>query len=85
MSRFLPDDFDANRPLALIAGQGSYPIRWPNEPQSGIPLRLIELSANLPELVSSFSDDDRTTVKVGQVGKLPKSLKVRCRLCGDGG
>ena len=25
MSRFLPDDFDANRPLALIAGQEVIP------------------------------------------------------------
>ena len=54
MSRFLPDDFDANRPLALIAGQGSYPILLAKRArQSGIPLRLIELSGETsPELVS---------------------------------
>ena len=77
MSRFLPDDFDANRPLALIAGQGSYPILLAKRArQSGIPLRLIELSGETsPELVSSFSDDERIAVKVGQVGKLLKELK----------
>ena len=26
MSLFLPHDFDASRPLVLIAGQGNYPI-----------------------------------------------------------
>ena len=77
MSLFLPDDFDASRPLALIAGQGNYPILLAERARkAGIRLRLIELGGETaPELVSSFSDDERSAVKVGQVGKLLKELK----------
>ena len=77
MSRFLPDDFDASRPLALIAGQGDYPILLAERARKvGINLRLIELGGETsPELVSSFSDNERSAVKVGQVGKLLKELK----------
>lgn len=77
MSRFLPDDFDASQPLALIAGQGDYPILLAERARkAGINLRLIELGGETsPELVSSFSDNERSAVKVGQVGKLLKELK----------
>ena len=77
MSRFLPDNFDASRPLALIAGQGNYPILLgKGARKAGISLRLIELGGETsPELVSSFSENERTAVKVGQVGKLLKELK----------
>ena len=77
MSRFLPNNFDASRPLALIAGQGNYPILLAKRARkAGISLRLIELGGETsPELVSSFSENERTAVKVGQVGKLLKELK----------
>ena len=77
MSPFLPENFDASRPLALIAGQGNYPILLAERARKvGIRLRLIELGGETaPELVSSFSDDERSAVKVGQVGKLLKELK----------
>ncbi len=77
MSVFLPDDFDARRPLALIAGQGNYPVLLAQRARNaGIQLRLIELGGETsPELIESFSDDKRTSVKVGQVGKLLKELK----------
>ena len=76
MSRFLPDNFDASRPLALIAGQGNYPILLAKRARkAGVSLRLIELGGETsPELISSFSEDERTAVKVGQVGKLLKEL-----------
>lgn len=77
MSRFLPENFDASRRLALIAGQGNYPILLAKRArQAGISLRLIELGGETaPELISSFSDHERSAVKVGQVGKLLKELK----------
>ena len=77
MSRFLPENFDASRPLALIAGQGLYPVLLAERArQAGISVRLIELGGETAtELISSFSDDERSTVKVGQVGKLLKELK----------
>jgi DUF1009 family protein len=77
MSRFLPDNFDACRPLALIAGQGNYPVLLADRVRlAGIPLRLIELGGETsPALVSSFPETERSAVKVGQVGKLLKELK----------
>jgi len=77
MSRFLPENFDATRPLALIAGQGQYPVLLAQRArQAGISVRLIELGGETsPELVDSFAMDERSAVKVGQVGKLLKELK----------
>ena len=77
MSSFLPDNFDASRPLALIAGQGNYPILLAERARkAGISLRLIELGGETSTaLVSSFPDDERSALKVGQVGKLLKELK----------
>ena len=77
MSRFLPENFDKRFTLALIAGQGNYPILLAERARKeGIPLRLIELGGETsPELVESFPDDERSSVKVGQVGKLLKELK----------
>ncbi|MDA0905958.1 MAG: UDP-2,3-diacylglucosamine diphosphatase LpxI [Verrucomicrobia bacterium] len=77
MSRFLPENFDATHPLALIAGQGQYPVLLAQRArQAGISVRLIELGGETsPELVDSFAMDERSAVKVGQVGKLLKELK----------
>ena len=77
MSRFLPENFDASKPLALIAGQGQYPILLAQSARAaGIDLRLIELGGETPtELVNDFKPEQRATVKVGQVGKLLKELK----------
>ena len=77
MSRFLPDNFDASLPLTLIAGQGQYPVLLAERARKAkIPLRLIELGGETsPKLVSSFPEDERAAVKVGQVGKLLKELK----------
>ena len=76
MSRFLPENFDASKPLALIAGQGQYPILLAQRARAaGIDLRLIELGGETPtELVNDFKPEQRATVKVGQVGKLLKEL-----------
>jgi DUF1009 family protein len=77
MSRFLPENFDASRPLALIAGQGSYPILLAERARkAGIHVCLIELGGETsPDLISSFPENQRSAVKVGQVGKLLKELK----------
>ena len=77
MSRFLPEDFDASRPLALIAGQGNYPLILAERARkAGIQIRLIELGGETSfELIQSFSEKERSGVKVGQVGKLLKELK----------
>ncbi len=77
MSFFLPDDFDPSRPLALIAGQGIYPqLLAERARKAGIPIRLIELGGETStELINSFPENQRSAVKVGQVGKLLKELK----------
>ena len=77
MSRFLPETFDPSRPLALIAGQGRYPVLLAaRAKKAGISVRLIELGGETtPELVASFPEHERSAVKVGQVGKLLKELK----------
>ena len=77
MSQFLPENFDPSKPLALIAGQGQYPILLAQRARAaGVPLRLIELGGETPsELVNDFPPEERTAVKVGQVGKLLKELK----------
>ena len=78
MSRFLPDDFDSSKSLALIAGQGIYPqLLAERAREAGISLRLIELGGETsPELIESFGESERSAVKVGQVGKLLKELKM---------
>jgi len=77
LSAFLPPDFDSSRPIALIAGQGLYPqlvaaaIR-----RAGVPLKLIAFDEETPpNLISSFPDFDRTTLLVGQLGKMLKTLR----------
>ena len=77
MSRFLPDNFDPSRPLTLIAGQGIYPqLLAARARKAGMPIRLIELGGETSnELITSFPENQRSAVKVGQVGKLLKELK----------
>lgn len=77
MSRFLPEDFDASRPLVLIAGRDTYPKLMAERARAaGVPTRLVELKGETSaELVDSFAPEERAKVKVGQVGKLLKALK----------
>ena len=78
MSRFLPDNFDASRPLALIAGQGNYPILACKKSKKSRNLSSFNRIGrrNLPGISFFFSqENERTAVKVGQVGKLLKELK----------
>jgi len=77
MSRFLPENFDASRPLALIAGQGHYPVLLAERARNaGISARLIDLGGETSRaLASSFPEKERSAIKVGQVGKMLKELK----------
>jgi DUF1009 family protein len=76
-SAFLPDRFDPRRPLALIAGQGIYPVLVARAARAaGIPVRLVAFEEEtLPELVASFAEADRRTIKVGQLGAMLKALR----------
>lgn len=76
-SAFLPSNFDPKRPVALIAGRGSYPVITAAAIRAaGVPLRLIAMDDETdPALVASFVPAERITLNVGQVGKMLDSLK----------
>lgn len=76
-SAFLPGNFRADRPIALIAGQGVYP-RLTAEAirRAGLPLRLIAFEEETaPELIASFPEAERTTLLVGQLGRMLRSIE----------
>ncbi len=77
LSKFLPANFDPNRPVAMIAGQGRYPeLVVESIRAAGVPVRLIGLDEETsPELLAKFPESERTVVKVGQIGALLKALK----------
>ena len=78
ISRFLPEDFNPERPIVVIAGKGNYPglivtaIR-----KAGLSVKLVAFNEETkPELIQSFSPDDCKVIKVGQLGKMLKALKT---------
>lgn len=77
LSRFLPANFDARRPVALIAGQGVYPMLVAAAVRAaGVPLRLIAFEEETrPELVASFAPKEQRMLKVGQLGHMLDALK----------
>jgi DUF1009 family protein len=76
-SAFLPLGLDLTRPLALIAGQGIYPLLIAVRARAaGVPVRLIAFEEETSaELVALFTPSDRRTIKVGQVGHMLDALK----------
>ena len=78
ISQFLPKDFDPARPVALIAGQGVYPVLVANAVRrAGVPLRLIAFDEETrPDLVESLPESDRRTLLVGQLGKNLRRVQV---------
>ena len=76
-SAFLPPGYDAKRPVALIAGRGSYPsLTAAAIRRAGVPLRLIAMDDETSaELVASFPTEERITLNVGQVGRMLTALQ----------
>lgn len=76
-SRFLPADFDSTRPVAVIAGRGTYPaLTIEALRRGGIPVRIIAFEDETdPALAASFPEAHRATIKVGQLGAMLKALK----------
>ncbi len=76
LSQFLPDSF-AQRPIALIAGKGRYPILTAERIRAaGLPLRIVSFAGETePALIESTPANEHIQIKVGQLGKLLKSLK----------
>ena len=76
-SAFLPPGFDPQRPVALIAGRGDYPVITAAAIRAaGVPLRLIAMDDETrPELIATFRPEERVTLNVGQIGKMLSALK----------
>ena len=77
LSAYLPPDFNAKRPIALIAGRGRYPeITAAAIRGAGVPLRLIAMDDETsPDLIAGFPAAERVTLNVGQVGRMLDALK----------
>ena len=77
LSAFLPPDFNPQRPIALIAGQGIYPVLIAQAiRRAGVPLRLIAFEEETrPDLIESFPASERRVIQVGQLGKMLATLK----------
>ena len=77
LSSFLPATFDPQKPVALIAGQGLYPVLVAEAiRRAGVPVRLIAFDEETrPELVDGFPEADRRTLLVGQLGKMLRALE----------
>lgn len=76
-SQFLPDDFDFKRTIVLIAGKGLYPyLTCAQLLKLNAPIRLIAFEGETSQdLIHSFEPENRVVIKVGQIGKLLKSLR----------
>jgi len=77
ISAFLPPQFDPQKPVALIAGQGQYPMLVAQGiRRAGVPLRLIAFEEETrPDLYDSFPESERKKLLVGQLGKMLKTLE----------
>ncbi|MEO6568044.1 MAG: UDP-2,3-diacylglucosamine diphosphatase LpxI, partial [Opitutaceae bacterium] len=77
LSAFLPFRFDPRKPVALIAGQGLYPVLVAQAiRQAGVPLRLIGFEEETrADLTASFPEAERRTLLVGQLGKMLKAIR----------
>ena len=81
ITTFLPNNFDG-QPIGLIAGKGLYPKLIADRiREAGVPLRIISFLGETEEsLFENTSKDEHIQIKVGQLGKLLKSLlKLNCR------
>jgi len=76
-SAFLPPNFDPRRPVALIAGRGSYPVITAAAIRAaGVPVRLIAMDDETEAgLIASFAGSERVSINVGQIGKMLDALK----------
>jgi len=77
LSEYLPLSFDPDRPITLIAGRGSYPhLMTRRIREVGGALNLVALKGETPDdLVDAFDPDRRQAVKIGQIGKLTRTLR----------
>ena len=77
LSQFLPDGFQPNDGICLIAGKELYPELVANRMRDAeVRSKIIAYEGETREsLFDSFSEDDRIRIKVGKLGKMLKALK----------
>lgn len=77
LSQFLPEDFNPQDKLAVLAGKGVYPqILVEKLRKLNIPTCLMALEGETaPELIESFDKSDVEIFNIGQLGRLLKELK----------
>lgn len=77
LSQFLPEDFNPQDKLAVLAGKGVYPqILVEKLRELKIPTCLMALEGETaPELIESFDKSDVEIFNIGQLGRLLKELK----------
>lgn len=77
LSKFLPENFDADAPIELIAGKGVYPFETARElRRCGLNVKLVAIEGETQdELYNSFEPQDRAIANIGQLGKLLKFTK----------
>jgi len=77
LSAYLPPTFDARRPVALIAGRGTYPAATAAAiRRAGVPLRLIALADETdPALRATFAPAEQIEINLGQLGRLLAALR----------
>ncbi|HAZ66049.1 MAG TPA: DUF1009 domain-containing protein, partial [Opitutae bacterium] len=76
-TRWVPQGFDATRPVAIIAGRGRYPALMVEQARAqGIPVRLIAFKDETdPTLLASFPADQCQEIEVGKLGAMLTALK----------
>lgn len=77
LSKFLPANYDSTAPVAVIAGRQLYPVLTVAAiRKANVPVRLIAFEGETrQDLVDSFPEEERAVIKVGQIGKMLKSLE----------
>jgi len=76
LSRFLPTDFNVEDKIAILAGRGSYPVIVAEKMRElGIRCCIIGFAGETSgSLLDTFDKKERRVIKVGQIGKMLRSL-----------
>lgn len=79
MSKYLPADFDATKPVTLIAGKGRYPeLTLERLRAAKLQTRLIAFEGETADsLVAQFPAEHVVRIKVGQLGHMLDALKAQ--------
>ncbi len=81
-TQFLPADFDSTANFAVLAGRGYYPELMVERIQAaGLPLCIAGFEGETsPQLMEKVEKNRRRMIKVGQLGKLLKSMQeMQCK------